>query len=301
MTAQKLSAEFFSNLISSETGNRFSLAEYFSNPCSENCSLAPSLPDLLCYRQVSVVAPFSYTIHNLNVFCLILTTKGSGQLEYNEQLYSLDTGSLAFLDCRQMHRLSCPRNMWEYTICFVTIPVTEFYYTKSCPNDNCLFSLGPYADIQTLWNQLLRETKDDERHAMFRARTLIQLYTELYLIRQKENSEEFHVPTYLLDMKKNFDTAYDEPFSLDDAAQKYQINKFRLCREFAANFQDTPLQYLNHVRIEHAKDLLLNTDEKICDIGQMVGIENTNHFIRLFKEKTGVTPLKFRKETPIIH
>ncbi len=54
------------------------------------------------------------------------------------------------------------------------------------------------------------------------------------------------------------------------------------------------------MRIERAKELLLNTDEKIVDISQMVGIENPNHFIRLFKEKTGVTPLTYRRETPVI-
>lgn len=62
----------------------------------------------------------------------------------------------------------------------------------------------------------------------------------------------------------------------------------------------SPLQYLNSVRIEKAKDLLLHSDEKIGVIGQIVGIENTNHFIRIFKEKTGVTPLTYRRETPVI-
>lgn len=301
MTANTLAADFFSHLISSETSNRFSLADYFSNPCSEDYSLAPDLPDLLCYRQVSVSAPFSYSVSNLNVFCLLLTTRGTGQLEYKEQIYSLTPNSLAFLDCRLMHRLSCPHTLWEYTICFVTAPITSHYYEKACPGHNCLFLLGPYTDLLSIWNQLLHESQDDELHAMLRARTLMQLYTELYLIRKKENSETFHIPTYLLDMKANFDAAYSEPFSLDDAAHKYRVNKYRLCREFSAYFQDTPLQYLNHIRIERAKELLLNTDEKICDIGIQIGFENTNHFIRLFKEKTGVTPLKYRKETPIIH
>lgn len=300
MSIQTLAADFFSNLISSETGNDFSLTEYFSNPCSENYPMEPTLPDLLCYQQISVSAPFSYMMKNLNVFCLILTTKGEGQLEYHEQLYSLDAGSFVFMDCRLLHRISCPRNRWEYMIGFVTIPVTEIYYAKCCPNHNCFFALDPYTELPSIWNQLLQKNQDSELHALLRSRTLIQLYTELYLSRKKENSEDFHIPTYLLDLKKTFDTACDEPFSLDDAARKYHINKYRLCREFSAFFQDTPLQYLNRVRIERAKELLLTTDEKICDIGQYVGIENTNHFIKLFKQKTGVTPLTFRKETPIL-
>ena len=60
------------------------------------------------------------------------------------------------------------------------------------------------------------------------------------------------------------------------------------------------IKYLNRIRIEKAKELLISTDEKIVEISQMVGIENTNHFIRLFKEKTGVTPLTYRRETPVI-
>ena len=44
----------------------------------------------------------------------------------------------------------------------------------------------------------------------------------------------------------------------------------------------------------------INEGDKIGVIGQRVGIENTNHFIRLFKDKTGVTPLYYRKATPIL-
>ena len=154
MTAQTLSSDFFSNLIASETGNRFSLTEYFSNPCSENYSVAPNMPDLLYYKQITVSAPFSYTISNLNAFCLILTTKGCGELEYNNQLFSLSADTLAFIDCRLLHRLCCPKNMWECTICFVSTSITEFYYGKSCPDHNCLFSLEAYTDFHTLLNQL---------------------------------------------------------------------------------------------------------------------------------------------------
>ena len=60
------------------------------------------------------------------------------------------------------------------------------------------------------------------------------------------------------------------------------------------------MQYLNKIRIDKAKELLLDTDDKIVEISQSVGIENTNHFIRLFKEKTGVTPLTYRRETPVL-
>lgn len=102
-------------------------------------------------------------------------------------------------------------------------------------------------------------------------------------------------------MHHRFNTTYFEIYSLDELAVEYKINKFRLCREFAKYYEYTPIQYLNKIRIDKAKELLLSTDEKIVAISQMVGFENTNHFIRLFKEKTGVTPLTYRRETPVIN
>lgn len=80
----------------------------------------------------------------------------------------------------------------------------------------------------------------------------------------------------------------------------HEVNKFTLIRQFSRYYLDTPLQYLNKVRIDKAKELLLYTHEKIGAIGQTVGIDNTNHFIRLFKEKTGVSPSVYRRETPVL-
>lgn len=57
-----------------------------------------------------------------------------------------------------------------------------------------------------------------------------------------------------------------------------------------------PLQYLNEKRVDAAKELLLTTDYRIHEIGSIVGIDNTNHFIYLFKKFTGMTPLTFRRK-----
>ena len=135
---------------------------------------------------------------------------------------------------------------------------------------------------------------------MMRARDLVSFFTQLYLVRAIEHTGSYHIPSYIADMHRRFETAYYEPYSLDELAVEYQINKYRLCREFAKYYEYTPMQYLNKIRIDKAKEMLLHTDDKIVEISQTVGIENANHFIRLFKEKTGVTPLTYRRETPVI-
>ena len=53
--------------------------------------------------------------------------------------------------------------------------------------------------------------------------------------------------------------------------------------------------YLNQIRMEHAKRLLLDPARKVSEVGEMVGIDNTDYFTRRFKQYTGRTPSEYRR------
>lgn len=303
---QKLfSTEFFSCLISSETSNRFSLSDYFTDAYSREYDFCSALPYELCHRKVSVTSPFSYEASRLDALCIIHTTKGAGRLfcvnaNGINAGYDLTRGTLAVIDCRRSHKLICQHNIWDYTICFTSTTVLDYYLQKIYALGDFVYKLDKYSDVLAAWEQVLRIDIDDEVHGIIRSRELVNFFTQLYLVRSIEKTGSYHIPSYIADMHRRFTDAYGEPYSLDELAVEYDVNKYRLCREFAKYYEYTPIQYLNKIRIDKAKELLLNTDEKIVAIGQMVGIENTNHFIRLFKEKTGMTPLTYRRETPVL-
>lgn len=296
-------AEFFNCLISSETSNRFSLSDYFENAYGRHYDFCESLPYLLSQRKVTVTSPFSQEVAGLGAFCLLYTEKGMGTLycdnaAHIHAAYELTPGSLAFIDCHSHHKLVCEHNVWEFTVCFVSPSVSSYYHRKMEGMGGCIFRLSSDSDALVLWEKLINDRTDDETHGLLRARTLVALYTQLYLTRTMQLHGSRHIPSYIADMKKSFDTSYAEAYSLEALSLKYQVNKYRLCREFSKYYDDTPLQYLNKVRIEKAKELLLHSDEKIGTIGTLIGFENTNHFIRLFRQKTGISPLAYRKETP---
>ena len=120
------------------------------------------------------------------------------------------------------------------------------------------------------------------------------LFTELFFWQNNTKDSLPGVPNHVADLKNWCDTNYAEKFSLDELAEIFNISKYKLCRDFSSYFQISPLQYLNHQRIDCAKKLLLMTNDRIYEIGNAVGIENTNHFINLFKKYTGTTPNEFR-------
>uniref|UniRef100_UPI0040268AD1 helix-turn-helix transcriptional regulator n=1 Tax=Coprococcus sp. TaxID=2049024 RepID=UPI0040268AD1 len=125
------------------------------------------------------------------------------------------------------------------------------------------------------------------------------IFTELCVVSENSIRKKDHVPTYLLAIKTQMEQNYAEPLSLDDLENRYRVSRYRICREFSYHYGQSPIHYLNAYRIHIAKKLLLTTDLTIREVGSQIGIDNTNHFINLFKKDTGTTPLSFKQAAPV--
>lgn len=66
-------------------------------------------------------------------------------------------------------------------------------------------------------------------------------------------------------------------------------------RRFQAATGMTPLEYIHHVRLEEAKDLLEGSNNPVEAIAVDVGYSDNSFFTRLFKRKVGMTPAKYRQ------
>ena len=143
---------------------------------------------------------------------------------------------------------------------------------------------------------------DSSEDPLFLCKTsmwITNILTEMIIYARHPQKKRDTVPDYLKEIHHLFDTHYEENYSLDELENTYSVSKYRICREFSKYYGASPIQYLNHRRMEAAKKLLLTTDETIHEIGSMVGIHNTNHFINLFKRETGATPLVFKQDAPV--
>jgi AraC-like DNA-binding protein len=65
-------------------------------------------------------------------------------------------------------------------------------------------------------------------------------------------------------------------------------------RDFRKIFRDSPAKWVMKKRIGLATELLLNTTLTVAEICFECGFENPTHFSRVFKEKTGYSPARFR-------
>ena len=55
-------------------------------------------------------------------------------------------------------------------------------------------------------------------------------------------------------------------------------------------------EYLMELRMNKAKELLLDPNVSVANVCVMIGYTNTSHFIKLFQKHTGMTPAKYRDE-----
>lgn len=66
-------------------------------------------------------------------------------------------------------------------------------------------------------------------------------------------------------------------------------------RTFRQYLNLTPTDYVNHIRLNHAKNLLLTTSLSIIDIALGAGFQNISHFNHLFRRHFGMAPGELRR------
>lgn len=91
----------------------------------------------------------------------------------------------------------------------------------------------------------------------------------------------------------------DENFATDLSVEEI-CNRFIISTKSLYNIVKsatglTVFDYITNKRVNEAKNLLLLSDKSITEIALEVGYSDYNYFIKVFKKKTGETPLRFKK------
>ena len=89
---------------------------------------------------------------------------------------------------------------------------------------------------------------------------------------------------------------YAENLSLEHLAQISHYSKSYVIKLFKKNTGQTPVEYINRYRLDRAKALLKEPNHSVLDIALTCGFQNVGYFIRVFKDRFGVTPGVFRRE-----
>jgi AraC family L-rhamnose operon regulatory protein RhaS len=93
---------------------------------------------------------------------------------------------------------------------------------------------------------------------------------------------------------------YAEKLTLPVLTELFHIGARQLNRYFNRHAGCSVIEYVHRVRMEKAKRLLADTDEKIAVVSEMVGYEDTSFFSRLFARQAGCPPGKYREDSRLV-
>lgn len=84
--------------------------------------------------------------------------------------------------------------------------------------------------------------------------------------------------------------------ALEEMAQAVNLSPSRLRYLFKTETGMSPSDYLRHLRLEKARELLDTTFLQIKEIRTKVGIPDQSNFVRDFKRKYGASPTEYRRQ-----
>lgn len=96
-----------------------------------------------------------------------------------------------------------------------------------------------------------------------------------------------------------FNANIEKALDLDMLAEKFHISKQWLIAQFKKYTNSTPMKYLNTLRIQRGKSLLVNSNFTVSEIAERCGFENVHYFSNSFKKRTNVSPIQYRKDFKI--
>lgn len=124
-----------------------------------------------------------------------------------------------------------------------------------------------------------------------------KIYHQQYQV-SRSGSYQTHL-TQTMEICRYLENHYAEEQNMDDLAKKFLLSKTQMYYLFKEILKMSVSEYITQIRIAKAKDLLINTTYSVELISEKVGYSNISSFSRVFKTKTKMNPLAYRKRKEV--
>ena len=126
---------------------------------------------------------------------------------------------------------------------------------------------------------------------------MIGTYTEMYFTEKKESKEKNQSLLYDEMLKYLAAQVSSMDFSLQGMSDYFSMSLPILSKYFKDRNGKSIADYLNHLRLQKACEMLARTELTVKEIGESVGYNNVTSFIRRFRNEMGITPGQYRADS----
>ncbi len=261
-------------------------------------------------RYDNFISPYSYENHFHNAHELIYVRKGEACFDVEGKKYEVKKNSIIFINSFESHKSNIKK--YPYSRYFILVD-QKFLSSSIC--DSVLLSIfrrrpsqfehviniedEDSQKIDYYFNLIYDAYNNQDKYRQDIIKSLFNLMIiDLYRIKPSYFPGSLENANYqMVDEVENYiDTNYVSRLTLSETAKLFNCDMYYLSHLFKKITGFGFKEYLINRRLSKAKDLLINTNISIGDVCINCGFNNINHFIRIFKQKEKITPLKFRKK-----
>ena len=244
---------------------------------------------------------------------IMYARKGSCEVFADNKRYRLEAGDFILINGNIPHKLQVDKHMPCQVLClefqFAQAQSTGRTLLFEIYRDVCEFrlflesalnvlKLKDTAEAYTNLVDLFRELEHNEPGRWI----AIQYAFGQFLIKlarlfaENERTKEKPSKKYIRDAIAFINGNYYEEIGVGEIAEHVKLNVSYFHKIFKKDTGNTPMDYLNNVRINKAKRLLENSDIPIIEICSFVGFNSRQYFTYTFRKSTGITPRAYKQK-----
>lgn len=240
---------------------------------------------------------------------LLYQLNGDATIQIEGQKYQIPRKHLTVIDSRQVHStytysdtsmFICAHISREYMKKY--LPDIDLYRLHCIPAEITDEQFPDYLVICKMMEQLTRLYIGDDAACLMESEGIIMQILALLIrhfsvkLAPDSNSADQLTLERIRDIITYVEEHFQEPVSLQEAADQLGLGKEYFCRFFKKNMGMSFLQYVNEVRVSHIYQDLIRTDLPVGEVAVQNGFTNQKLFNRVFKQIYGCTPSSVRKK-----
>lgn len=265
-------------------------------------------------------------IHTHDFIEIVYVYDGKGYHIYNDVTYPVSKGELYIINSRTPHCFyptdkSNSEHLVVYNLCFlpefissinihlpILVELTDIMLYKSLYPDEIIYSPdlklsgSMRTEIEQLYEKMYLEfTSKGINYVELLRLSLCELLLKIHRFYQQNHaSPESAVIKYrhqlIPDCIQYLRENYSKKVTIEELSNNFFLSKSYLSSLFKKATGSGVVEYLQHIRIERACELLTNTTLSITEISTQVGYTDYRFFNKSFKKITGVTAHEYRKK-----
>ena len=134
------------------------------------------------------------------------------------------------------------------------------------------------------------------RKPAYAHRCMAEMYTILAFLEEQRNIsyQNQHCYAIIQPSLVYLESQYHDPtLSVSQLADISGISEIYYRKIFTSLYGTSPARYIRSIRIEKAKNCLLDKEMSVTDVAEAVGFSNLYHFSRTFKHMVGISPTEY--------